>query len=39
MADGIQVDLTQDNLQEVIGQYGVTVLEDKKNELRYDNVE
>ena len=39
VADGIQVDLTQDNLQEVIGQYGATVLEDKKNELRYDNVE
>lgn len=39
MADGIQVDLTQDNLQEVIEQYGVTVLRDKKNELRYDNVE
>ena len=39
MADGIQVDLTQDNLQEVIGQYGATVLKDKKNELRYDNVE
>ncbi|MDY5489129.1 MAG: DUF4974 domain-containing protein [Butyricimonas virosa] len=39
VADGIQVDLTQDNLQEVIGQYGATVLKDKKNELRYDNVE
>ena len=39
VADGIQVDLTQDNLQEVIEQYGVTVLRDKKNELRYDNVE
>ena len=39
VADGIQVDLTQDNLQEVIGQYGATVVKDKKNELRYDNVE
>jgi len=39
VADGIQVDLMQDNLQEVIGQYGATVLKDKKNELRYDNVE
>ena len=39
VADGIQVDLTQDNLQEIIGQYGATVLKDKKNELRYDNVE
>lgn len=39
VADGIQVDLTQDNLQEVIGHYGATVLKDKKNELRYDNVE
>ena len=39
VAAGIQVDLNQDNLQEVIGQYGATVLKDKKNELRYDNVE
>ena len=39
VADGIQVDLTQDNLQEVIEQYGATVLKDKKNELRYDNAE
>ncbi len=30
VADGIQVDLTQDNLQEVIGLYGATVLKDKK---------
>ena len=41
VADGIQVDLTQDNLQEVIGQYGATVVKDreKENELRYDCVE
>ena len=39
VANGIQVDLTQDNLQDVVRQYGATVLEDKKNELRYDNVE
>ncbi|HJA15490.1 MAG TPA: DUF4974 domain-containing protein, partial [Candidatus Butyricimonas faecavium] len=39
VADGIQVDLTQDNLQEVIGQYGVTVMNDNENELRYDCVE
>ena len=39
VANGIQVDLMQDNLQDVVRQYGATVLEDKKNELRYDNVE
>lgn len=39
VANGIQVDLIQDNLQDVVRQYGATVLEDKKNELRYDNVE
>ena len=39
VADGIQVDLTQDNLQEVIGRYGVTVMNDNENELRYDCVE
>lgn len=39
VADGIQVDLTQDNLQEVIGQYGVAVVKDEENELRYDSVE
>ena len=39
VANGIKVDLMQDNLQDVVRQYGATVLEDKKNELRYDNVE
>ena len=39
VANGIQVDLMQDNLQDVVRQYGATVLEDKKNELRYDTVE
>ena len=39
VANGIEVDLMQDNLQDVVRQYGATVLEDKKNELRYDNVE
>ena len=39
VANGIQVDLMQDNLQDVVRPYGATVLEDKKNELRYDNVE
>ncbi len=39
VANGIQVDLMQDNLQDVVRQYGATVFEDKKNELRYDNVE
>ena len=39
VANGIQVDLMQDNLKDVVRQYGATVLEDKKNELRYDNVE
>ena len=39
VANGIQVDFMQDNLQDVVRQYGATVLEDKKNELRYDNVE
>lgn len=39
VADGIQVDLTQDNLQEVVGRYGVTVMNDNENELRYDCVE
>ena len=39
VANGIQVDLMQDNLQDVVRRYGATVLEDKKNELRYDNVE
>ncbi len=39
VANGIQVDWMQDTLQDVVRQYGATVLEDKKNELRYDNVE
>ena len=39
VADGIQVDLTQDNLQEVIGQYGAAVMNDDENELRYDCVD
>ena len=39
VADGIQVDLTQDNLQEVIGQYGAVVMNDDENELRYDCVD
>ena len=39
VADGTQVDLTRDNLQELIGHYGVVVVKNEENELRYDCVE
>ena len=38
VANGIQVDLMQDNLQDVVRQYGATVLEDKKNELKENSI-
>ena len=39
LADGIQVDLMQDNLKEIMDQYGTTVVDDKEKGLRYDCLE
>ena len=38
VADKIQIDLTQENLQEIIEQYGASVVKNKENELRYNCV-